>query len=183
MDSNQIIVIGRRHRRFTGSRRAAEAGAKVLLLEKNTSPGNKILISGKTRCNITNARELEEFIPMFGPNGRFLYNAFSRYFRDELLALLKRYGVGTKTERGGRVFPVSDNAADVVDALVKYAADHNVSLQTGIKAVGIVTEEGKITGVKSETKILSGRAVIIATYRGHPFRLPVHRTDTAWRQP
>ena len=163
MDSNQIIVIGAGAGGLLAAGRAAEAGAKVLLLEKNTSPGNKILISGKTRCNITNARELEEFIPMFGSNGRFLYNAFGRYFRDELLALLKRYGVETKTERGGRVFPVSDNAADVVDALIKYAANHNVSLQTGIRAVGIVTEEGKITGVKSETKFYPGRAVIIAT--------------------
>jgi predicted flavoprotein YhiN len=163
MESNQIIVIGAGAGGMLAAGRAAEAGARVLLLEKNTLPGNKILISGKTRCNITNSRELEEFIPMYGPNGRFLYNAFGRYFRDELLALLKRYGVETKTERGGRVFPVSDNAGDVVDALVKYAADNNVSLQTGVKAAGIVTEDGKITGVKTENKEYPAKAVIIAT--------------------
>ncbi len=142
--------------------RAAEAGADVLLLEKNSSPGSKILISGKTRCNITNSKEIEEFILMFGSGGRFLYNAFGRFFRDELLAVLKRYGVETKTERGGRVFPVSDNAEDVVKALVKYDTDNNVSLQTSVKIVSIVAEEGQIKGVKSETNFYPAKAVIIA---------------------
>jgi predicted Rossmann fold flavoprotein len=162
MNSNQIIVIGAGAGGLLAAGRAAEAGAKVLLLEKNTSPGNKILISGKTRCNITNSKELEEFITMFGSNGRFLYNAFGRFFRDELLALLKHYGVDTKTERGGRVFPVSDNAGDVVNALVKYAADNNVILQTGERAVGIFTEDGRIKGVKTEAKSYPAKAVIIA---------------------
>ena len=85
--------------------RAAEAGASVLLLEKTGRPGKKILISGKTRCNLTNTRELDDFIAMYGSNGRFLYSAFGRYFRDDLLAFFRRYGVETKTERGGRIFP------------------------------------------------------------------------------
>jgi len=163
MESNRIIVIGAGAGGMLAAGRAAEAGAEVLLLEKNVSPGNKILISGKTRCNVSNSKELEEFIPMFGANGRFLYNAFSRFFREDLLALLKRYGVETKTERGGRIFPVSDNAEDVVNALKKYIADNNVSLQTGVKVTDIITMDAQITGVKTETQTYPAMAVIIAT--------------------
>jgi len=163
MDNNQVIVIGAGAGGMLAAGRAAEAGAKVLLLEKNDSPGNKILISGKTRCNITNSKDLEEFIPMFGSNGKFLYSAFSRYFREDLLAMLKRYGVETKTERGGRIFPVSDNAEDIVKALIKYINDNNVCLQTGVKVIGIIIADGHVTGVKTETKTCPAKAVIIAT--------------------
>jgi len=85
--------------------RAAEMGAAVLIMEKTDGPGKKILISGRTRCNLTNTKDLDDFIAMYGPNGRFLYGAFHRYFRDDLLAFLDRYGVPTKAEQGGRVFP------------------------------------------------------------------------------
>jgi predicted flavoprotein YhiN len=143
--------------------RAAEAGAKVLLLEKKDSPGNKILISGKTRCNITNSKGIDEFIPMYGVNGKFLYSTFARYFRDDLLAMLKRYGVETKTERGGRIFPVSDNAGDVVSALTKYIADNKVTLKTGVRVTGIIVEDGQVTGVRTAMQSYPAGAVIIAT--------------------
>lgn len=83
--------------------RAAEKGASVLLLEKMPTPGRKILVSGKTRCNLTNTRDLEDFISAYGVNGRFLYGAFHRFFREDLLDFMRRYGVETKTERGGRI--------------------------------------------------------------------------------
>ncbi|HAV10193.1 MAG TPA: NAD(P)/FAD-dependent oxidoreductase [Dehalococcoidia bacterium] len=162
MKSNRIIVIGAGAGGMLAAGRAAEAGADVLLLEKSAAPGNKILISGKTRCNVSNSKELEEFIPMFGANGRFLYNAFSRFFREDLLALLRRYGVETKTERGGRIFPQSDNAADVVNALMKYITKNGVQIQTGVKATEIITVDGQITGVKTEMQVYPAKAVIIA---------------------
>ena len=137
MSDNQVIVIGAGAGGLLAAGRAAEAGANVLLLEKNDRPCKKILISGKNRCNITNSKELDDFIPMFGQNGKFLYSVFTRYFRDDLLSLLNRYGVETKTERGGRVFPVSDDAADVVKALEKYLTDNRVRMQTGVKVSGI----------------------------------------------
>ena len=84
--------------------RAAEMGAHVTLLERTGTLGKKLLISGKTRCNLTNARDLDQFISMYGPNGRFLYGAFHRFFRDDLISFLGRYGVGTKIERGGGSF-------------------------------------------------------------------------------
>jgi predicted Rossmann fold flavoprotein len=163
MIENRIIVIGAGAGGMLAAGRAAEAGADVLLLEKNECPGKKILISGKSRCNVTPSRDRDDFIPMFGKNGRFLYSAFSRYFRDDLLALLKRYGVETKTERGGRIFPVSDNASDVVAALGKYMADNGVRLHTGVKVTDIMVSGGQVTGVTSETGTYQAKAVIIAT--------------------
>ena len=143
--------------------RAAESGASVLLLEKTGHPGNKILISGKSRCNLTNSKELDDFIAMYGPNGRFLYSAFHHFFRDDLLALLKRHGVETKTERGGRVFPASDDARDVVKTLERYMADHNVQLRTDTPVTGIQVAKGLVVGVQTERETLSATAVIIAT--------------------
>ena len=98
MIDKQVIVIGAGASGMMATGQAAELGAEVLLLEKMKRPGKKILISGQTRCNLTNSRELNDFIAMYGINGRFLRNVFHRYFRDDLLAFLRRYGVETKTE-------------------------------------------------------------------------------------
>jgi hypothetical protein len=158
--NNNIIIIGGGASGMMAAGRAAECGAKVLLLEKTTEPGKKILISGKTRCNLTNAKELDEFITMYGANGNFLYYAFNRFFREELLAFLSRYGVETKTERGGRIFPVSDDAQDVVKAFEHYLADNEVRIRTGVSATKIMVEKGHIIGVQTGTKTYS--AVILA---------------------
>ena len=143
--------------------RAAELGAKVLLLEKMDHPGKKILISGKTRCNLTNVRELDDFIPMYGPNGRFLYSAFRRYFRDDLLNLLKNYGVETMVERGGRVFPSSGDASDVVNAFERYMADHGVQICTMARATRILADSGCVTGVQTQEGLIPAEAIVLAT--------------------
>ncbi|MBM3176045.1 MAG: FAD-binding protein, partial [Chloroflexi bacterium] len=124
MSQNRVIVIGAGASGMMAAGHAAELGAQVLLLEKTEQPGKKILISGRTRCNLTNARTLDNFIAMYGLNGSFLRSAFHRFFRDDLLALLKRYGVDTKSESDGRIFPASDDAHDVVKALQRYTSDH-----------------------------------------------------------
>jgi predicted flavoprotein YhiN len=161
--TNRIIVIGAGASGMMAAGRAAELGASVLLLEKTKRPGNKILISGKTRCNLTNAKELEDFIAMYGPNGRFLYSAFHRYFRHDLQAFLSRYGVETKTERGGRIFPASDDARDVIKALEQHMADHGVQLRTSTSVTGIQVDNGRVTGVQTEEGTFSAVAVILAT--------------------
>lgn len=163
MTADPIIVIGAGASGMMAAGRAAELGAGVILLEKTERPGNKILISGKTRCNLTNAKELDDFIAMYGPNGRFLYSAFHRYFRDDLLAFLRRYGVETKTEHGGRIFPASDDARDVIKALERYMADHGVQLRTGIGVTGIQVDNGRVTGVQTEKEALPAAAVVLAT--------------------
>ena len=158
-----MIVVGAGASGLMAAGRATERGANVLLLEKTDGPGKKILISGKSRCNLTNARDLDDFICMYGPNGRFLHSAFHRFFRDDLLAFLKRYGVETKAERGGRIFPVSDDAMDVVRAFRRYLKDQLVEVHTGVPVTGIALRDGRIEGVRTERSSFPARAVILAT--------------------
>ena len=163
MITKQVIVIGAGASGMMAAGRAAELGANVLLLEKTERPGKKILISGKMRCNLTNIREFDDFIAMYGSNGRFLYSAFNRYFREDLLAFLRRYGVETKTERGGRIFPSSDDANDVVKALERYMADHDIQLCKGIRVTGMQVDNGRVIGVRTEQETYPAAAVILAT--------------------
>ncbi len=163
MINKRVIVIGAGAGGMMAAGRAAERGAEVLLLEKTGHPGKKILISGKTRCNLTNTRDLDSFIAMYGSNGRFLYSAFNQYFRDDLLALLSRYGVETKAERGGRIFPMSDNARDVVKSFERYLSDNGVQTQTGVSVSNILVDKGRVTGVQTGQKIYPAEAVILAT--------------------
>jgi predicted flavoprotein YhiN len=163
MEADRVIVVGAGAGGMMAAGRAAEMGAEVLLLEKTDGPGKKILVSGKSRCNLTNARDLEDFLSMYGPNGRFLHGAFHRFFRDDLLVFLQQYGVETKVERGGRVFPVSDDAADVVKAFRRYLKDYGVKIRTGVPVTGIAVRDGRVEGVRTEKGILPARAVILAT--------------------
>jgi len=161
--TEHVIVVGAGASGMMAAGRAAELGGNVLLLEKTTRPGSKILISGKTRCNLTNAKELDDFIAMYGPNGRFLYSVFHRFFRDDLLTFLRRYGVETKTERGGRVFPASDDARDVLKAFERYMSDHGVQLRTDTRVTGIQVDNGRVISVQTEKGTLSATAVVLAT--------------------
>ena len=163
MITNRIIIIGGGASGMMAAGRAAELGAGVVLLEKTGQPGNKILISGKTRCNLTNIKELDDFIAMYGPNGRFLYSAFHHYFRDDLLAFFRRSGVETKTESGGRIFPVSNDARDITKALERYMAAHGVQLLTGSRVTEIQVVDGQVKGVQTEKRFFPATAVILAT--------------------
>lgn len=163
MVNKRVIVVGAGASGMMAAGRAAELGADVLLLEKTEHPGKKILISGQTRCNLTNTKELNDFIDMYGPNGRFLYSVFNHYFRDDLLAFFRRYGVETKTERGGRVFPASDEARDIVKAFEHYLANHGVQTQTRAQVTEILVAEGHITGVQTKLETYPAAAVILAT--------------------
>ncbi|HYA14101.1 MAG TPA: NAD(P)/FAD-dependent oxidoreductase [Syntrophales bacterium] len=161
--NRSVIVVGGGAGGMMAAGRAAEEGAHVILLEKTRQPGQKILISGKTRCNLTNAKDMDDFISMYGPSGRFLYRAFQHFFREDLLAFLKHYDVETKTERGGRIFPVSDNAEDVVRAFRRYLTDHDVRIITHTKVTGIQVGHGRVTGVRTEEGNYTADAVILAT--------------------
>ena len=120
--------------------RAAECGANVVLLEKNGVLGRKLRITGKGRGNITNTADLDDFIAAFGPNGKFLYGSFSRFSNQDLIELLERLGVPTKVERGGRVFPQSDRAADVVSALEEWLLESKVDIRLGVRAQGLALD-------------------------------------------
>ncbi len=128
---NKVIVVGGGAAGLIAAGRAAELGADVLILEKMGEAGKKLLVSGKERCNLSNAAPLEDFLRHYGPQGPFLRNAYYRFFREALLALLARYGVQTQVERGGRIFPTSGQAADVRDALLRYVLGYSARERLG----------------------------------------------------
>lgn len=163
-DEETIIVIGGGASGMMSAGRAAELGAKVLLLEKTNSLGQKILISGKYRCNLSNIKDIPAFIEMFGNNGVFLHRAFRVFFREELLEFFMRYGVATKLERGGRIFPASEKAGDVVDSLMKYLKENNVDILTNKKVESIGSVDGCVKFVRTtKGELFQARAVILAT--------------------
>ncbi len=157
-----VIVIGGGASGMMAAGRAAEMDAHVILLERCGKLGQKILVSGKTRCNLTNAKDLDHFISMYGQNGRFLYKSFHHFFREDLLAFLSRYGVETKIQRGGRVFPVSDRAEDVVSAFEKYLIDHGVEICRHTRVTGIQIRNKQVTGVMTADGTFRASAVILA---------------------
>jgi len=157
-----IIVIGGGAAGLMAAGRAGEVGARVLLLEKTDGCGKKIMVSGKTRCNLTNSAELKKFISMYGANGRFLHSAFHRFFRPELLSFMESHGLVTKVERGGRIFPVSDNAQDVVKVFKKYLAAGKVQVQLNTKVTSIIIQDKGIYSVNTQSGNFRCGAVIIA---------------------
>lgn len=133
----------------------------ITIVEKNSRPARKVMITGKGRCNVTNNCDLETLIKNTSRNGKFLYSAFSNLLPQDVIALIETQGVPLKTERGNRVFPVSDKAVDIVDALVKLNKKNNIIEGTVQK---ILFNDNKITAVKlTDNRILQADAVILAT--------------------
>ena len=160
---NRVIVIGAGAAGLMAAISAAETGAKVSLLEKMPSPGRKILVTGKGRCNFTNRCELADFPKYFPNNGLFLYSALRAFDNQDLIDFFASRGVQSKVERGGRLFPVSDKAADIVAALVKAAAGAGVQILTGRTVQSVKTYNDRVTGVVYGTEMVSADAVVLAT--------------------
>ena len=158
-----IIVIGGGAAGLMVSSAAAEKNARVLLLEKNDKLGKKLRITGKGRCNITNNREIREIIENIPRGGRFLQGAFSKFSAQETMRFFEEIGVNVKTERGERVFPVSDSAHEVADALLRHARKTGVQVETGT-ADAVLTENGAVSGVKTKSgAVIPCNAAVIAT--------------------
>lgn len=126
-----LIVIGAGAAGLLAATRAAERGCRTLLLEKNTKPGVKILISGGTRCNITHATDARGIVRAFGDQGSFLHSALAHLSPSDLVKLIEQEGVATKVEEGGKIFPVSDRSVDVRDALVQRLNRSGATLALG----------------------------------------------------
>lgn len=141
---------------------AAENGAKVLLIEKNDRPGRKLAITGKGRCNVTNNCGMDGLMENIPNNGRFLYSAFSRFLPCDTIAFFEELGVPLKTERGQRVFPVSDKAADIVNALTERLRRLNAEIVRG-NVRSLIIEDGACRGVNTYDKQLRACSVILAT--------------------
>lgn len=162
-----VIVVGAGAAGLIAAGRAAELGGKVLLLEKMERAGRKILISGKGRCNITNDAPIDEFLKRIHSNNRFLRHAFSTFFSKDIIQLLKDHGCDTAVERGGRVFPVSNKAADVVHALMHWLDQNPIEIRYGHRVEEFLVTAGELTGLKVRstkgTRIIHARNVICCT--------------------
>jgi predicted Rossmann fold flavoprotein len=158
-----IIVIGGGAAGLMAAGQAAEAGAQVTVLEKMRAPGRKLAITGKGRCNLTNVAPLEEFLTHFGRNGRFLHQAFAQFFSRELIGFFRALGVPTLTERGGRVFPQSEEAEHVVAALVGWLQKNGVRFIHGSRVDELRIEQGKIKGCTVHGALQPADAIIVAT--------------------
>lgn len=141
---------------------AAEAGQKILLLEKNDRLGKKLLITGKGRCNVTNDCSAQEVLQNTPRNGRFLYSAMTAFPPEKTKAFFEAHGCELKTERGNRVFPVTDKSASILDCLKKELKRTGVTVKMG-RAKHILTEMGKVTGVETEDARISASWVMLAT--------------------
>jgi len=160
----KVLVIGGGAAGLMAAMIAVEKGNKVTLLEKMDSLGKKMLITGKGRCNITNSAEMEEFMANIPENSRFLYSAFSQFNNQDIISFLNRQGVKTKVERGGRVFPESDKAIDVLNVFKNKLKELGVEIKTNFAVTDILTEGGVVQGIIGDNKeTIHADKVILAT--------------------
>lgn len=157
-----VIVIGGGPAGMFAAITAAQQVDRVLLLERNDRLGKKLLITGKGRCNVTNHCSPREILENTPRNGRFLYSAMENFPPERVYSFFEENGCPLKTERGNRVFPVSDRSQSILDCLVKQMHKHHVTIQTG-KVTEILTENGAVSGVRTKDRMYQAKAVILAT--------------------
>lgn len=167
---SKIVVIGGGAAGLLCGAKSAEKGNDVTIIEKMNRPARKLMITGKGRCNVTNASfELDDLISNVPTNPRFLYSAFSNFMPYDTMALFEQLGVPLKIERGNRVFPVSDKALDIVDALVNFANDSGAKIIHG-SAKAFELEENKIKSVvlEDKTKIECDKVCLCTGGKSYP---------------
>jgi predicted Rossmann fold flavoprotein len=160
----RVIVIGAGAAGIMAAGKASELGNEVILIEKNDRIGKKLLISGKGRCNITNNTDIDGLIDNTPGNGNFLYSAFYTFSNTDLIDFFEKYGLKTKVERGGRVFPVSDKAKDVVDSLERFISNTGVKLwlKSPVSEISIGSEGVNGVILKNGSKMQCD-SVVLAT--------------------
>lgn len=165
----RVLVIGGGAAGLTAAGSAARAGHEVTVIERNARMARKVMITGKGRCNITNNCSVQEFIAQVPRNGRFLYSTLTAFSPQDTMVWLEELGVPLKTERGNRVFPQSDKAVDIVDALVRYARGAGCHFHQG-RAVGLQLDNGECTGVclESNEKMPADRVIVCTGGLSYP---------------
>ncbi len=160
---SKVIVIGGGPAGIMAAGIAAGRGRDVILLEKNSKLGKKLLISGKGRCNITNDTDVEGLIENTPGNGNFLYSAFYTFSNQDLIDFFNQKGLRTKVERGGRVFPESDSSRDVLNTLMDFLKSNGVKINTEATVTEILIQDDKVTGVRlTDGSVVEAESVILA---------------------
>ncbi|WP_442955813.1 NAD(P)/FAD-dependent oxidoreductase [Paenibacillus sp. y28] len=164
MTSYDVLIIGGGPSGLMAAIAASERGARTLLLDKGDKLGRKLGISGGGRCNVTNAKEPDELIRHIPGNGRFLYSAFSHFSNKDIIAFFEGMGIALKEEDRGRMFPVSDKAKTVVDALVGQVRRQGVHIRTNSPVQELLLSDGAVCGVRLRNgESIRSSCVIIAS--------------------
>lgn len=165
MSAKKIIVVGGGAAGIMAAGQAASKDIEVVLIEKKNRLGSKIAISGKGRCNLTNAGDIASFVNYYPGNGKFLFASLKELDNYALIQFFERYKVKTKIERGGRVFPEADDSEVIVKALKKYLADSGVNITCGQPVKKIIISDQQVQGVQLEGsgEIIKADSVIVAT--------------------
>lgn len=160
----KVLIIGGGPAGMLAGIKSAKEGNSVTILEKNNILGKKLLITGKGRCNITSSIEISEFINNIPGNGKFLYSAFDNFNNKDIINLLKQEGLEVKQERGNRIFPVTDNSIDVLNALLKKIKKLEIEIKLKAEANKIIVKENKAIGIiyNKQEKIYADK-IILAT--------------------
>lgn len=169
----KTLVIGGGPAGIMAAIHASQSGDKVTLIEKMNSLGKKLLITGKGRCNITSSLPMEEFIQNVPGNGMFLYSSFKQFTNQDIIALLESNGLKVKEERGHRVFPITDNAKDVLEIFVKELKKQKVEIKTNTKTEKILVENGRVIGVEcllneKKEQIMADKIILATGGKSYP---------------
>lgn len=158
-----VIVVGAGPSGMMAAIAAAEAGAEVLLIEKNKKLGRKLLLTGGGRCNVTNNRDVDDLISHIPGNGKFLYSTFSQWNNLDIMEFFESNGVHLKEEDHGRMFPVTDKSKTIVDALANKLQELNVTLLTDTVVKKLLHDGESITGVRTEIEDFQSHCVVLTT--------------------
>ena len=163
MSRKQVIVVGGGASGMMAAGRAAEVGADVILLEKTARTGTKLALTGHGRCNLSRAEDLEDFLEHYFAGGKFLRQAFSRFFGPDLVAFFGERGVEVTQQPDGRIFPASERAGDIVHAFRTWLQKLKVTIVNDITIRRLAIAEGIVQGLETQTDLVGADAVIIAT--------------------
>lgn len=167
----KVIVIGGGPAGIISAISSARNGDNIILIEKNNSLGKKLLITGKGRCNITSSIDISDFIKNVPGNGKFLYSAFQNFTNIDIIKLIEENGIKVKEERGNRIFPVTDNAKDVLMCFEKELRKYkNIEIRLNTKAKEILEENKEVRGILLESgeKLLTSKVIIATGGKSYP---------------
>ncbi len=166
-----VAIIGGGPAGMMAAGRAGEAGSSVILLEKNENLGKKLLITGKGRCNITNKKDKpREIVNKFGKNGEFLFSSLYKFGVDDVIDFFENRGVKIKVERGGRAFPLSDRAQDILDALIDYLRESGVEIRMNVRVKEMISGNNRIEKIilTNKEEIIADKFVVCTGGKSYP---------------